>query len=152
MIQVLVGKYNAVFDYTAENFAYRAGNTNTLKSKYGYFKRRRLEKQINYKNMEVPPFLYAYRAFIEAFRLQDFKTLKRMCEPRFYEQFKSAVIGIEKRGGKFFVVDEDVKMKYKLIELKLIEGLYINRKQNLPLEEYEINEKDSVAVFTKKYG
>lgn len=48
------------------------------------------------------------------------------------------------------MVDDKIKMKYRLIDLKLIEGVYIDRKQNFPLEDYEVNEKQEAVVFKKK--
>jgi hypothetical protein len=37
-----------------------------MPSRFGWFRRWRLEKQLNYNKTEKPIFLYAYRAFIDA--------------------------------------------------------------------------------------
>ena len=48
------------------------------------------------------------------------------------------------------MIDDKIKMKYRLIDLKLIEGVHIDRKQNLPLEDYEVTEKQQAVVFKRK--
>jgi len=46
-----------------------------MPSRFGFFRRWRLEKQLNYNNLKHPIFLFAYRAFIDALATQDKVTL-----------------------------------------------------------------------------
>ena len=64
-------EYNELFEYAKNNLAYKCGNLENLPSKYGFFKRWRMENKINYNNLKHPIFLYAYRAFIDALANQD---------------------------------------------------------------------------------
>ena len=116
-------RFKTLLEFCRDNFPYRWGNDKEFKSNYWYFKRRKLEKQLNYTHLNAPPFLYAYRAFFDALKTNDFKTVKAMWEPQFYEKLKLSLVGIEERDGELIFVDESIKMKYKLIDLKLIEGL-----------------------------
>ena len=116
-------KFKNLFEFCRDSFPYRWGNDKEFKSNYWYFKRRKLEKQLNYSNLKAPPFLFAYRAFFDALKSNDFKTIKAMWEPQFYDKLKLSLFGIEDRNGQILFVDERIKMKYKLIDLKLIEGL-----------------------------
>lgn len=63
---------------------YKYGNPNNLPSRFGMFKRWRLEKRLNYNNLKNSIFLYAYRAFIDALANNDKKTLEKMCERTLY--------------------------------------------------------------------
>jgi len=74
-------EYDELFNYARENLVYKCGNLTDTPSRFGFFRRRRLEKQVNYNNAKHPIFLYAYRAFIDAMALKDKTTLKKMCEP-----------------------------------------------------------------------
>lgn len=94
-------KFQKLFDFTRENFPYRCGNTSQLKSNFWFLRRRRLEKQLMFGQDKIPPFLFLYRGFVDAFKNQDFKSIKAMCEPKFYDKLRNAVMGIEKLDGKF---------------------------------------------------
>jgi hypothetical protein len=41
-------------------------------------------------------------------------------------------------------------MKYKLIDFKLIDGLYIERQKNLGVEAYEIEDRGQIITFKSK--
>ncbi len=45
-----------------------------------------MEKKLNYNNCEHPIFLYAYRAFIDAFGKGDKESLQKMCEKNLYRK------------------------------------------------------------------
>jgi hypothetical protein len=55
-----------------------------MSSRFGWFRRWRLEKKINYNNTKHPIFLYAYRAFIDAMAKHDKQLLAKMCEKNLY--------------------------------------------------------------------
>ena len=59
-------EYDELFEYARGNLVYKCGNLTDTPSRFGFFRRWRLEKQINYNNAKHPLFLYAYRAFIDA--------------------------------------------------------------------------------------
>lgn len=63
---VINKEYEELFNYMRENSVYKCGNLVDMPSRFGFFKRWRLEKQLNYNNHKHPIFLYAYRAFIDA--------------------------------------------------------------------------------------
>ena len=62
-------EYEKLFEFARRNLIYKCGNLTDMPSRYGMFRRWRLEKKINYNN--VPIFLYAYRAFIDALATHD---------------------------------------------------------------------------------
>jgi hypothetical protein len=64
--EIIKKEYEELFEYARGNLAYKCGNLTDMPSRFGYFKRWRLENQINYNNAKHPIFLYAYRAFIDA--------------------------------------------------------------------------------------
>lgn len=94
-------RFSKLLNHTETNFPYRCGNINEVKSNLWYFKRRKLEKQLLTSTQSIPPFLYAYRDFMNALKTHDFRTIKLMLEPSFYNIFKNSLIEIEKLGGDF---------------------------------------------------
>ena len=38
------------------------------------------------------------------------------------------------------MIDKDIKLKMKLLDTKIIEGIHINRFNNLPAHHYEVEE------------
>lgn len=68
-------EYDSMFAYARDNLVYKCGNLTDMPSRFGWFRRWRLEKQINYNNIKHPIFLYAYRAFIDALAKHDKETL-----------------------------------------------------------------------------
>lgn len=94
-------RFAKLLNYTESTFPYRCGNINEVKSNLWYFKRRKLEKQLLTNTKSIPPFLYAYREFMNALKIHDFRTIKLMLEPSFYNIFKNSLIEIEKLGGDF---------------------------------------------------
>ena len=57
-------------------------------SRFGFFTRRRLEKQIIYGSWDKnkPQFLVAYKIFVDALAQKDLATLKKMSESKVYSQ------------------------------------------------------------------
>ena len=135
--------------FAQENLPYRCGNTHSTPSRYNFLKRRRLEKQLNYQNYDNPMFLYAYRAFVDAFAKQDLRIIDKMCEAQLAKSIRSAYQGIAKRNGELFVVDKDIKMKLYLIQSRIVGGVYIDRAKNGRLGDYRVLEKGDRLTYEK---
>jgi hypothetical protein len=110
-----------------------------MKSRFGMFRRWRLEKQINYNNAKHPIFLYAYRAFIDALAKQDAPTLQKMCERSLYRKLDQNFRDIGRLNSEFFLVAQNIQLKMKLLDTRVIQGsVYIDRAKNLSAHYYEV--------------
>ena len=59
-----------------KDWLYKFGNVQEVKSRFNFFQRMWLERQVlHYHNLEKSMFLFAYRAFLDAYAEQDQKTL-----------------------------------------------------------------------------
>ena len=87
--------------------------------------------------MKYSPFLYAYRAFIGAMGDQDMKQLEKMCERKLLLQIRQNFKDIDRHNYRFFSVAENIKLKMKLLDLRLVRGVYINRAKNFSEQYYE---------------
>ena len=95
-------EYDQLFEYARANLVYKCGNLNDMPSRFGFFRRWRLEKQINYNNAKHPIFLYAYRAFIDAIAKQDKQSLQKMCEKQLYRRLDQNFVDITRMGGSYY--------------------------------------------------
>lgn len=85
-----------------------------------------MEKKLNYNNMKHPIFLYAYRAFIDALANNDKEVLRKMCEKNLCKKLESNFKDIDRQNGRYFMVADNIKMKMKLLDTKIIKGVYID--------------------------
>lgn len=131
--------------------AYKCGNLTDSPSRFGFFRRRRLEKQVNYNNTKHPIFLYAYRAFIDALAQQDKATLKKMCEGTLYQRLMANSEALSKYHSEYYLVAKDIQLKMKLLDTRIITGpVYIERSKNLQKEYYDVTENSADKVTYKK--
>jgi hypothetical protein len=95
-------------------------------------------------------FLFAYRAFIEALGTGDKDTLKKMTEPSLYKRLLGNVetIGMDKFDSSYFKVADKIKLKMKLLDLQIINGVYIDRTRNLNPNFYEITADASKIIYS----
>ena len=99
-----------------------------MPSRFGMLKRWRMEKQLNYHNTKHPIFLYAYRAFIDAFYKRDKVILGKMCERNLYRKIEKNLTDLDKLNAELYLVADNIKIKYKLLDTKIISGdIYIDR-------------------------
>ena len=118
---------------------YKCGNLTDMPSRFGWFRRWRLQKQLNYNKTDKPIFLYAYRAFIDALGEQDKKTLMKMCEKSLYNKLVQNHTEVAKLNGQYFIVKDRIELKMKLLDTKVITGdVYIDRAKNLSAQYYEV--------------
>ena len=70
---------------------FKAGNFHSFPSQFYFWKRMYLERKYlsHDKSQGAPMFCYAYRAFLDAMRDKDLKTLKKMTEPALYQRLHS---------------------------------------------------------------
>ena len=61
---------------------YRFGQTDYVDSRFGFFSRRKLEKQILYADGSRPFFVEAYKIYVDALAQRDMATLKKMSEKK----------------------------------------------------------------------
>lgn len=47
---------------------------------------------------------------------------------------------IVSRNGQYFCVKENIKMSFKLIDTKIIQGVYIDRNKNISKSYYTVDE------------
>jgi hypothetical protein len=73
-----------------------------MPSRFNFFRRWRLEKQLNYNNIKHPIFLYAYRAFIDALAISDKATLQKMCEKTLFRRLDSNTQDLTRLNGAYF--------------------------------------------------
>lgn len=144
-------EYEALFDYARGNLVYKCGNLTDMPSRFGWFRRWRLEKQLNYTKTEKPIFLYAYRAFIDALGEQDKKTLMKMCEKSLYNRLVQNHNEVARLSGQYFTVKDRIELKMKLLDTKVITGdVYIDRAKNLSAQYYEVTHDKQDKVIYKK--
>lgn len=148
---VIKKEYEELFSYARENLAYKCGNLTDSPSRFGFFRRRRLEKQVNYNGTKHPIFLYAYRAFIDAMAQGDKATLKKMCEATLYQRLQANSEALTKYRGEYFLVAKDIQLKMKLLDTRVITGaVFIERSKNLQKDYYEVTENSADKVTYKK--
>ena len=49
--------------------------------------------------------------------------------------------GIESMNGKIFSVSDKIKLKFKLLDSKVIHGIHIDRSKNYTASYYDVEEK-----------
>jgi hypothetical protein len=129
---------------------YKCGNPNDMGSRFNFLRRWRLERQLNYSNMKHPIFLYAYRAFIDALAKGDKPTLQKMCEKQLYRRLVENQTEVERMGFAYYLVADKIQMKMKLLDTRVISGVYLDRSKNLSAQYYEVQEEKDKTVYTKK--
>lgn len=83
-------------------------------------------------------FLFAYRAFLDAYASQDTKTLQKMCEPKLFRMLQDNFRTINQHNMKpFLSLPNKRRMKASLTDMMQVEGVYIDRTKNLPTSHYE---------------
>ena len=145
-------EYDELFEYARGNLVYKCGNLTDTPSRFGFFRRWRLEKQINYNNAKHPLFLYAYRAFIDALANQDKVTLQKMCENTLFHKLNDNFTQMKKQRGEYYQVAKDIQLKMKLLDTKIVTGsVHIDRGKNLSKDYYEvIEEKVDKVIYKRK--
>ena len=130
-----------MFSYARDHLVYKCGNLTDTPSRFGWFRRRRLEKQINYTNTKHPIFMYAYRAFIDALATNDRPTLQKMCERTLFRALDHNHSELSKRHAEYYLVSQGIQMKMKLIDTRVITGgVHIDRSKNLSAHYYDVVE------------
>ena len=104
------------------------------------------------KSQGAPMFCYAYRAFLDAMRDKDLKTLKKMTEPSLYQRLQSNFKLMDNHKCQFYMNDPTKKrIKAKLLDLQLVEGVYLERAKNFGKECYDVELKGpNKQIYTKK--
>lgn len=97
-------------------------------------------------------FCYAYRAFLDALRDRDLKTLKKMTEPTLYQRLHSNFKLMDNHKCQFYMNDPaKKKISAKLLDLQVVEGVYLERSKNLGKECYDVELRSvSKQIYTKK--
>ena len=54
-----------------------------------------------------------------------------MCEKNLYKKLELNAKEIEKMNGKYILVADKIKLKMKLLDTLIIQGVYIDRSKNL---------------------
>ena len=126
---------------------YKCGNTEEQSSSFNFIKRMHLEKTVLGHNpwslfgsKDASMFLYAYRAFIEALGTGDKAGLKKMVEASLYKRLLDNIdtVAEAKYDSSYFKVADKIKLKLKLLDLQIINGVYIDRTRNLDPSFYDI--------------
>lgn len=63
-----------------------------------------------------------------------------MCERRLFHKLDKNYQEIVSRNGQYFCVKENIKMSFKLIDTKIIQGVYIDRNKNISKSYYTVDE------------
>ena len=98
-------------------------------------------------------FYYAYREFIRALGENDTKVLKKMTEPKVYNRLQENAKKLRSLNTRYYTVQDNIKMKMKLLDMYMIEGIYIDRRKNKDKEQYAIDDSKSTPdkiVFTRE--
>jgi hypothetical protein len=82
------------------------------------------------KSTGQPVFLTAYQILIEAIANRDFDTLRKMVEPDLCGHLVNNIDVIESKNSIPYLMNLDMRMHYKLLDLEYIKGVYIERAKN----------------------
>lgn len=72
-----------------------------------------------------------------------------MTESRLYRKILTNHEEIERLGSQMFIVDKDIRMKLKLLDLQIVQGAYIDRGKNLSSDFYEIEETRDKLIYKR---
>ncbi|CDW88670.1 UNKNOWN [Stylonychia lemnae] len=146
----IIKEYEKLFEYAKENLVYKCGNLTDMPSRFGFLKRWRHEKQLNYNNCKHPIFLYAYRAFIDALGKHDIQTVSKMCEKNLFRKIENNYKQVNSLNSRYFLIDKNIQMKMKLLDTKIVEGVYLDRSKNLSSSYYDVKETNEKINYIRK--
>ena len=65
-------------------------------------------------------FLYAYREFIRALGQNDKQVLKKMTEPKLFQELQENHKKLRSLNTRYFIEDSDIKLQMKLLDVQMI--------------------------------
>ena len=116
----------------ATKMLYNCGQNSYQESRFGFFSRRKLERQIIYGDQPQKPFfLVAYKIFVDALANKDIKTLQSMTEKTLMQKVKDDYKFLDEMNFNYVQVQPSkMQMGCTLIDTKQIQGAYIDRTKN----------------------
>ena len=73
-----------------------------------------------------------------------------MCEKNLYKKLDANLSEIEKMNGRLFLIKDNIKMKMKLLDSRVINGIYIDRSKNFTSPYYDVEETPDKVNYRKK--
>lgn len=73
-----------------------------------------------------------------------------MCEKKLYKKLESNSKDIERLNGEYFLVAENIKLKMKLLDTKIIKGVYLDWSKNIGAKSYNVTDDKDKTVYQKK--
>ena len=85
-------------------------------------------------------FFYAYREFVRALGEHDTAVLKKMAEPKLFQVIQENQNVLESLNSHYVCVQDDIKLKMKLLDMQMVQGIYLDRRKNLKREFYSVDD------------
>ena len=73
-----------------------------------------------------------------------------MCERQIYQRLNDNFQQIAKYNSRLFCVTKDIKMKMKLLDTRIVKGVYIDRSKNLGNEYYTVENDKTKTIYKRK--
>eukprot|EP00347_Sterkiella_histriomuscorum_P001976 403369947 len=73
-----------------------------------------------------------------------------MCEKSLYKKLDENFRIMNSHNCEYFTVAENIKMKMKLLDTRIIDGIYLDRSKNLSSNYYDVVEKKEKTTYSRK--